>query len=132
MRRIFVDTSGWFELLIPGSRLQAPIKRLVQARDYRFITSTHVLHELVPLVLRQGTHHAAATAGSFIRSSPEIRVECPDAAEEAVIWRLFLDRPDKRYSLTGCSSFVIMRRLGITEAITTDTHFSQEGFVVLP
>jgi hypothetical protein len=45
---------------------------------------------------------------------------------------LFLDRPDKRYSLTDCSSFVIMRRLGITEAITTAHHFRQEGFTVLP
>jgi uncharacterized protein len=132
VRRVFVDTSGWFELLIPGSRLQATITAVFREPECRLVTSTHVLHELVPLILRTGTHHAAVRAGSFIRSSPEVRIECPDAAEEASIWRLFVDRPDKKYSLTDCSSFVIMRRLGITEAITTDRHFRQEGFTVLP
>lgn len=132
MKRLFVDTAGWFEFLIPGSCLQEEMAALFRESDCRFVTSTHVLHELVPLILRQGTHHAAARTGTFIRSSPEVRVECPDAAEEANVWRLFLDRPDKRYSLTDCSSFVIMRRLGITEAITTDHHFRQEGFTVLP
>jgi uncharacterized protein len=61
-----------------------------------------------------------------------VRLEHPDAAEEARARRLFLDRPDKRYTLTDCLSFVIMRRLGITEALATDDHFRQEGFTVLP
>ncbi len=132
MKRIFVDTSGWFELLVPGSRLQSQVQSVMRTPECRFVTSTHVLHELVPLILRQGSHHIAASAVRSIRTSPEVRIECPDEAEEARIWRLFLDRPDKRYSLTDCSSFIIMRRLGITEAVTTDNHFRQEGFTVLP
>ena len=132
MRRVFVDTSGWFELLVPGSRLQIEVGALVRTPECRFVTSSHVLHELVALVLRRANHSTAARAGSFLRTSPEVRIEFPDAAEEAKTWRLFLERADKTYSLTDCSSFVIMRRLGITDAITTDDHFRQEGFTVLP
>jgi predicted nucleic acid-binding protein len=37
-------------------------------------------------------------------------------------------RPDKSYSLCDAVSFLLMRERGITEALTTDHHFDQEGF----
>lgn len=132
MKRLFVDTSGWYDLLFPGCPAHAAIVNLVRAPDTRFATSTYVLDELVALMIARGHQAIAARAGSYIRSAPEVRLEHPDAAEEARAWRLFLDRPDKMYSLTDCLSFVIMRRLGISEVIATGEHFRQEGFTVLP
>jgi predicted nucleic acid-binding protein len=41
---------------------------------------------------------------------------------------LYAPRPDKGYSLTDCISMQAMRREGITEALTNDRHFEQEGF----
>jgi hypothetical protein len=38
---------------------------------------------------------------------------------------------DKSYSLCDAVSFVLMRRHGLTEALTTDHHFEQEGFARL-
>ncbi|MYH53983.1 MAG: hypothetical protein F4139_13725 [Gemmatimonadetes bacterium] len=32
------------------------------------------------------------------------------------------------FSLTDCTSFVVMKELGLTRALTTDHHFSQAGF----
>ncbi len=40
-------------------------------------------------------------------------------------------RPDKEYSLTDCISLDAMRQEGITEILTHDNHFAQEGFAVL-
>lgn len=37
-------------------------------------------------------------------------------------------RPDKAYSLCDAISFVVMRDRNITEALTLDHHFEQEGF----
>jgi hypothetical protein len=42
-----------------------------------------------------------------------------------------MQRADKNYSLTDCISMQTMRREGITEALTTDKHFEQEGFRAL-
>jgi len=132
MRRVFVDTSGWYPLLFSGSSRQPEMAKLARVPDTRFVTSTYVLDELVALMLSRGHHSLAGRTGLYIRSAREVRLEHPDAAEEAKAWRLFLDRPDKMYSLTDCLSFVIMRRLGISEVIATDDHFRQEGFTVLP
>jgi uncharacterized protein len=40
-------------------------------------------------------------------------------------------RQDKTYSLCDSVSFVLMNQRGITEALTTDRHFEQEGFTRL-
>jgi len=54
----------------------------------------------------------------------------PDLDEEA--WDLLDRMLDKDWSLVDAASFIVMRRLGITEVLTTDHHFSQAGFVRLP
>ena len=44
---------------------------------------------------------------------------------------LYEARPDKEYSLTDCISMQTMRREGLTEVLTNDHHFTQEGFHIL-
>jgi predicted nucleic acid-binding protein len=40
-------------------------------------------------------------------------------------------RPDKEYSLTDCLSMMIMWEYDITDVLTHDKHFAQEGFRIL-
>jgi len=64
-----------------------------------------------------------------------------DAGDIEIIWvdevlhrqalALIPARQDKTYSLCDAGSFVLMRERGIQEALTTDKHFEQEGFVRL-
>jgi predicted nucleic acid-binding protein len=51
-------------------------------------------------------------------------------AEKARAW--FFRHRDKDYSFTDCTSFVVMRELRVKEALTTDRHFRQAGFLSLP
>jgi predicted nucleic acid-binding protein len=44
---------------------------------------------------------------------------------------LFEARPDKGYSLTDCISMNVMREEGLTEVLSNDRHFAQEGFQLL-
>lgn len=48
------------------------------------------------------------------------------------VWDLFQARGDKSYSFTDCTSFALMRRLGLEEAVALDADFRREGFRVLP
>ena len=45
--------------------------------------------------------------------------------------RMYLKSADKQWSITDCSSFIIMRERGIQNALTHDHHFEQAGFHAL-
>jgi len=45
---------------------------------------------------------------------------------------VFFRHRDKSYSFTDCTSFVVMKELKLKQALTTDRHFRQMGFEVLP
>ena len=44
---------------------------------------------------------------------------------------LYEQRGDKHYSLTDCISITTMRAESLTDVLTNDRHFEQEGFTVL-
>jgi uncharacterized protein len=44
---------------------------------------------------------------------------------------LYRERRDKNWGLTDCTSFVLMQREGLSEALTADAHFRQAGFTAL-
>ena len=43
----------------------------------------------------------------------------------------YASRTDKEYSLVDCISILTMRQMNITDVLTNDHHFTQEGFTVL-
>jgi uncharacterized protein len=45
--------------------------------------------------------------------------------------QLYGARPDKGYSLTDCISMQTMKREGLSDVLTNDKHFEQEGFKAL-
>lgn len=54
-----------------------------------------------------------------------------DATLDTAAWALWTARSDKDWSLVDCASFVVMQQLKLTEALTTDHHFEQAGFLRL-
>ncbi len=74
-----------------------------------------------------------ATNHDVTPSSPDsvdlIRVTPED---EQMAWTLFRNRSERRYSFTDCTSFALMRRLGIDAALALDEDFRAEGFRVMP
>jgi len=44
---------------------------------------------------------------------------------------LYHQHADKKWTLTDCVSFIIMRDRGVGDALTGDRHFEQAGFVAL-
>ena len=45
--------------------------------------------------------------------------------------KLYRERGDKEWPLTGCISFVVMQEQGLSEALTAGRHFEQAGFKAL-
>ncbi len=128
---VFVDTSAWVALANSkdpnGKRVAAELK----ASGVRAMTSTYVFDETVTLLQRRLDHASASAMGDYLRSQ-EVELMPIDEEDAEAAWSLFKDRPDKGYSFTDCTSFVLMRRLGVKDAITLDDDFRKERFKVKP
>jgi predicted nucleic acid-binding protein len=131
---LFVDTSGWaavFDRDDPDHIATAAIVAESIRQHRTLVTTNYVLAEIVALFSsrRMHTPHTEmVTAMTLIKTEPGIRIEHIDLITDEEAWQLVVSRPDKRWSLVDASSFVVMRRLGITDALTADHHFEQAGF----
>lgn len=62
---------------------------------------------------------------------PSIRVIFIDAELNDAAWKFWRERLDKPWSYVDCSSFVVMNQNQLSDALTSDRHFEQAGFIRL-
>jgi predicted nucleic acid-binding protein len=132
MERAFVDTSAWFAYANREDPDHQRIRTALQTFQGRLITSNFIFDETVTLCLYRLGRQVAATVGEVLRDPTVVAMLRIAPADEQNAWVLWLARPDKTYSFTDCTSFVVMRRLGLQSAIAVDTDFQREGFLLLP
>lgn len=134
MTDIFVDTSGWGSLFAPKEphhELTANIYQAALQQRRNLITTSYVIAELVAL-LTSPLRIPRLTIIKLIDDlniSPHVEVIHIDATLDEQAWQLLSRRTDKDWSLVDCTSFVVMQERGIAEALTSDHHFEQAGFV---
>ena len=63
---------------------------------------------------------------------PSVEIVHIERSIDDEAWALLEARLDKEWSLVDASSFIIMQRFGMKEALTTDHHFTQAGFIRVP
>jgi len=132
VRGLFVDTSAWVATLERSSRAHSAVLDLLRGFPGQLYTSNFVFDEVVTLARLRHGHGTAKALGQGILTESDVHVLRVSEEDEETAWRLFLDRPDKVYSFTDCTSFVLMRRLAIEEVATLDADFAREGFRVRP
>lgn len=96
------------------------------------LTHNYILAEFVPSCQTRGlnrVHVLALVAG--LLNNEDVEIVWADEALRRSALSLLQRRPDKTYSLCDAMNFVLTRQRGITEALTTDRYFEQEGFVRL-
>ena len=96
----------------------------------RRFTHSYILAEFdVALAhVRRLPRLAALMFVAALLDNPDIEVLWVDEALHREAMALLLARLDKTYTLCDAVSFVLMRRRSLSEALTTDRHFAQEGF----
>ena len=128
---MFLDTSGLMCLHDLRDHRHNSAVNFYRSAQQRTTTS-YVLAEFVALAQARGAPRAGALAFvGDLQDSSEIETIWVDEDLHRQAFALLLARADKSYSLCDAVSFVLMREKGITEALTTDRHFEQEGFVRL-
>jgi predicted nucleic acid-binding protein len=133
VRAVFADTFYWVALTHPADpRYQEAVALEEELEGVTLFTTDEVLSEFLTFFAADAwlRSHADRTV-RFLLESPDIRVIPQSRSTFLAGLDLYRARPDKGYSMTDCISMQTMRREGLTEVLTNDKHFVQEGFHAL-
>lgn len=134
MRTIFADTFCWIALIYPQDQWHARTVAVSQMLgQYRLVISDDVLVEVLNFFAGHGARLRAnaAQAAQSILANPGVETIVVTQQDFLAGLNLYENRLDKGYSLTDCTSMNAMRARSITEILTHDRHFAQEGFIIL-
>jgi len=134
MPKFFLDASYAIALSVTTDRYHKLAEKLadkMEAEGTRLITTRVIVLEIGNALAKLRYRSAAVKLLTAIEE--DVKIEIVSLSEELYNrgWLLYQERQDKEWSLTDCISFVIMQERGLTEALTTDKHFQQAGFIVL-
>jgi len=125
---MFLDTSGLLCYHSKDEHQHKEAQRLFKSQR-RHLTHSYVLAEFIALALvRNVPREPTLRFSSRLLIHPRVEVVWVDRALHQDSLELLGQRLDKSYSLCDAVSFLLMKRQGIQEALTTDRHFEQEGF----
>jgi uncharacterized protein len=134
VRHVFADTLYWVAITNPRDPWRASARR-ARARlgIVTLVTTDDVLAEFLT-ALSKGGPNLRRQAAAIVRAilADDGVIVLPQAHNTFLDGLSFYEsRLDKGYSLTDCISMNTMRTQEITEVLTNDHHFEQEGFQVL-
>ena len=133
MSAVFADTFYWIALINPGDRYAQEVQRFddLLSGGNVFTTEEVLVEVLTFFAADTWLRIRAVETVREILSDPALHI-VPQSHESFLSgFELYAARPDKGYSLTDCISMQTMRREGLTQALTNDRHFEQEGFRAL-
>jgi hypothetical protein len=134
-KRFFVDTSAWAAYYDADDRWHTSAKQAMASlinQRVAFVTTDYVLDETLTLLRYHAGHQAAVTFGEAVRKSQYVTLVRVDEVLWENAWQLFKQYHDKSWAFTDCTSFTLMRHLGIAQVFTFDKHFAQAGFQLWP
>jgi predicted nucleic acid-binding protein len=125
----FVDTSAFLAVLVANDVNHRDAERIWQrelGEGQDLLTSNYILVETTA-VLQHRVGMGAVR--SFVQDViPALRVEWVSQEDHRAATAALLAAGRRNISFVDCSSFEVMRRLGLERAFAFDRHFADAGF----
>jgi predicted nucleic acid-binding protein len=134
MSIVFADRLYWIALINSRDQWHQRVVSInTDLSDARLVTTDSVLTELANFFAEYGDimRRKVALPIRAVLSDEQVEVfsQTPQTFLDGLA--LYESRSDKAYSLTDCIAMNVMRTRDITDVLTHDTHFTQEGFYIL-
>lgn len=133
---IFVDSSAWLALsdVRDGNHASAlgAHAELATGRFGRLITTDYVVDETLTLMRKRVGQEPTRQFVERLEPSRSSQLIWVTLEHYRAALSLFLKQSGTTWSFTDCTSFVIMRELGVGAAFTFDQDFERAGFEVHP
>lgn len=134
MSKVFADTFYWVSLINLRDQWRNESLTVSQKLAGRFLVTTdEVLTETLNYFAKSGEFLRGRAVENTRAILLNQHVEIISCSHNRILdaITLYENRLDKKYSLTDCVSMLVMKEIGITDVLTHDDHFRQEGFNVL-
>ena len=131
MADVFVDTSFVVALVNKKDQNHNLAIELAEAfADQGLVTTDAILLEIGNALSRNFKKQSIEIIEHFL-TSDDVKVIHLHPPLFRKAFDLYKSHSDKLWGLIDCVSFVVMRELAITEALSADKHFEQAGFRAL-
>jgi predicted nucleic acid-binding protein len=131
---LFADTFYWIALTYRRDAWRRRVVSWHQSHPAaRLVTTEEVMTEALAWFAPLGPTWRRIAAQMVERTlvNAAHRVLPQTSADFRDALNLYQSRLDKEYSLVDCRSMVAMRSLHLTEVLSNDHHFTQEGFTIV-
>lgn len=131
MSSVFADSFYFLALFNKNDAAHNAAVEFANSTQRDFVTTEWILIEVADACAHPTKRPHFLQLMDLLRRSPDATLvpASPDLFIRGV--EMFSERPDKHWSLTDCTSFVVMQEHGLTDALTGDHHFEQAGFKAL-
>ncbi|MGH3133268.1 MAG: type II toxin-antitoxin system VapC family toxin [Gaiellaceae bacterium] len=128
----FVDSSFWIARFMPRDSRHGDATRVSeQLQAGRLVTSNLVLGETWTFLRKRVGHRFAMSWLDAVLGRVTVQLERIDSGLEDQAWRWLRAHDERPYSFVDATSFALMRKLRIEEALAFDGDFAAAGFVEL-
>lgn len=131
MTAVFVDTYYYLALLNKNDVQHERVALTSRTLRVSQLTTDWILMELADALCAPFSRQNVVRFWKSLLKSANVTVLPPEKKLLDKAFTLYAERPDKDWSLTDCTSFVVMQRMGLKDALTADRHFVQAGFNAL-
>ncbi len=131
---IFIDTSGFYALLIRGDDQHDRARTIMRGaakKKLRLVTTDYVLDETATLLMARGCSNVVPALFHSVAASRACRMVWMDTERFEKAKNSFIKNMENRWSFTDCFSFIVMKELRLREALSKDAHFRAAGFTPL-
>jgi uncharacterized protein len=134
MKKVFADAQYFVALINDKDQSHPTALAMSQTlQGVTVVTTEEALTEVLAFFSERGRYlrQVAVAYVDDLLADPEMVIHPQSHQGFLEGFALFKARPDKGYSQTDCVSVNVMRQMGISEVLTDDDHFTQEGFIKL-
>jgi len=132
--KVFLDTAYAIALSLETDTFHERALELakeIEEQKIQLVTTRAVMLEVGNALSGQRFRKAAVALLDSLETDKNVTILSLKEELYEAAYQLFQSRMDKEWGLVDCVSIIAMLQLGIAEALTTDRHFEQAGFIAL-
>jgi len=135
MNQVFIDSSAFVALYLQDDdfhKKAVGVLKKLQQEQRELVTSNFILDEVYTFIRAKRGKMVAVDFTHFLAENVDVvRVNRITIQDEQKALYYFSSLDGKGVSFTDCTSFALMKRMGIQEALTFDSDFKKAGFTIL-